>query len=56
MKMANIHPELMYAFKRTGMIVTEENMHSFDENDIAEWDEAIDEYRTRQHRRRRWTR
>jgi hypothetical protein len=42
---ADIPPELIYAFKRTGRLVTERNKRLLTREELREWDEAIDEYR-----------
>ena len=44
MKKAGLHPALIYAFEKTGLLVTEENQHLLPEKDLAEWEAAIDEY------------
>ena len=41
---ADIPPELIYAFKRTGRVVTEQNKRLLTPEELREWDEAIDEY------------
>jgi hypothetical protein len=41
---AGVRPEVAYAVSRTGMIVTETNLHLFTEEDLAEWDAAVAEY------------
>jgi hypothetical protein len=33
--------------KKIGILLTEANMDQFSEEDLAEWDAAIEEYRTR---------
>jgi hypothetical protein len=48
MKEAGLHPAFVYAFEKTGLIVTEENQHLLSENDLAEWEAAIQEYESRQ--------
>ena len=44
MKKAGLDPALIYAFEKTGLLVTEENQHLLPEKDLAEWEAAIDEY------------
>jgi hypothetical protein len=39
-----IDPAFIYAFKRTGTIVTESNKHRLTEKQLRQWNEAIDEY------------
>ena len=45
MAAAGIRPELIYAFKRTGRIVTERNQSLLTPEELREWDAAIDEYK-----------
>ena len=45
MKQAGIDPALIYAYEKTGRIVTEENKNKLTDAELAEWDEAVDEYR-----------
>lgn len=44
MKRAGTAPELVYAFKKTKRIVTEENASQLTDAEIEEWNAAIDEY------------
>ena len=44
MKRANIRPEIIHAYERTGRIVSESNKHLLTKEDLAEWEDAIDEY------------
>ena len=48
MKQAGLHPAIIHAFEKTGLIVTEQNQYLLSENDLAEWEAAIQEYETRQ--------
>lgn len=50
MKRARINPAFIYAYEKTGRIVTEDNQHLLSEADLAEWQEAIAEYE-RKHRK-----
>ena len=45
MRSAGLDPAFIYAFEKTGWLVTEQNQHLIPENDLAEWDAAIQEYR-----------
>ncbi len=45
MKAAGIDPELIYAWQRTGRLVTQENRHLLPAKDVAEWQAAIEKYR-----------
>lgn len=44
MESAGIDPALIYAYQQTGLLVTAENRSLLSEQDLAEWDEAIDRY------------
>ncbi len=44
MAKAGVHPARIYAYRKTGLIVTEENLHLLSEQDLAEWEAAIQEY------------
>jgi hypothetical protein len=51
---AGLDPAFIYAFEKTGLLVTEQNQHLIPENDLVEWDTAIEEYR-RKHGRQEGT-
>lgn len=42
---AGVRPEILYAFDKTGRVVTDENAALLTVEDLAEWQAAIDEYR-----------
>ena len=44
MRQAGIAPELIHTILRTGRFVTEENSALLSEEDLAEWQAAIEEY------------
>ena len=44
MTRAGVRPALIYAYKKTDMIVTEENRKKWSKKDIAEYNAAIDEF------------
>ena len=44
MRKAGIAPHLIHAYEKTGRLVTESNKHLLTEEELAEWDEAIDDY------------
>lgn len=44
MKKAGIDPALIYAFEKTGRLVSEQNQHLLPERDLDEWQAAIEEY------------
>ena len=44
MKAAGLDPAFIYAFEKTGLLVTEQNQHLIPENDLAEWGAAVEEY------------
>jgi len=43
MRAAGIAEELIYAFKKTGRLVTEENQHFLTKEELDEWKRAIQE-------------
>lgn len=52
MKKAGLNPTFIYAYEKTGRIVTEENQHLLSEADLAEWQEAIEEYEMKQRKKK----
>ena len=48
MKEAGIDPAFVCAFEQTGFILTEQNQHLLSEEDLEEWEAAIDDYEARQ--------
>lgn len=44
MKKAGINPAIIYAFEKTGRLVTEDNQNLLSDADLDEWQAAIDEY------------
>jgi hypothetical protein len=44
MKEARLDPAFIYAFEKTGLLVSNENRHLISEKDLAEWNAAIEEY------------
>ena len=49
MKKAGINPAIIYAFEKTGRLVTQDNQHLLSDADMAEWEAAIEEYDTKHH-------
>jgi len=47
LRAAGVRPALIYAYERTGLIVTRENRHLMSAADLDEWDDAIAEYEER---------
>jgi hypothetical protein len=47
MKEAGLDPALIYAFEKTGRVVSAENQHLLSDADLAEWEAAVMEYRAR---------
>ena len=45
--------DIVHAFLKTGRLVTEENKHLLSDEELAEWDAAIEEYYSRRRRRAR---
>lgn len=41
---AGIRPQIAYAMRKTGMIISESNKHLFTESDLDEWQDAVEEY------------
>ena len=44
MRRAKVNPGLIYAFEKTGRMVTEENRHLIPDVDLAEYEAAVGEY------------
>jgi len=44
MSSAGLDPALIYAFKRTGSMVTDSNRHLLSKRQLQQWDDAISEY------------
>jgi hypothetical protein len=44
MRETGVRPVLIYAFEKTGLMVTEQNKHLMPDADLAEWDAACEEY------------
>ncbi len=44
MKAAGIDPAKIHAYRRTGMLVTSENLGQWSAEDLDEWQAALDEY------------
>lgn len=47
-KRANLPPDLIYAMRKTGRIVTEQNRHLLSPEEAAEWNAAIEEFKSLQ--------
>jgi hypothetical protein len=45
MKQAGLDPAIIYAFEKTGLLVTEMNEHLISDKDRGEWEAAVREYR-----------
>lgn len=39
---SGLHPAHLYAFEECGFLVTDANRHLFDDDDLAEWDRAVE--------------
>jgi hypothetical protein len=48
MKAAGLDPAFIYAFEKTGLLVTEQNQHLIPDEDLAEWGAAVEEYEAKQ--------
>jgi hypothetical protein len=44
MKQTGVDPAAIYAFEKTGFMLSRENQHLMSDGDLAEWDAAVDEY------------
>ncbi len=44
MREANLPPRFIYAFEKTGRLVTESNQHLIPQSELDEWSAACDEY------------
>jgi hypothetical protein len=44
MVLAGIRPEIVYAHRKTGLIVSEENYGTLPKSALAEWEAAVEEY------------
>jgi hypothetical protein len=51
MKAAGLDPAFIYAFEKTGLLVTEQNQDLIPVKDLAEWDAAIEEYERKQRKK-----
>jgi hypothetical protein len=47
MRAAGIDLAIIYAFERTGRLVTEQNQHLIPEKDLAQWGAAVEEYESK---------
>ena len=45
LRQANSRPELVYAFEKTGRLVTESNQHLLTKAELKKWKDAVNEYR-----------
>jgi hypothetical protein len=53
MKQAGIDPAMIYAYEKTGRLVTEDNQHLLSQADLAEWNAAIKDYEMKHHKRKK---
>jgi hypothetical protein len=44
MEAAGVNPAVIYAYQRTGLIVSEKNQHLIPDADLVEWQAGIEEY------------
>lgn len=51
MEAAGIDPALIYAYRRTGLLVSQGNLHLLSDKDLAEWQAALEEYEALRARR-----
>ena len=52
MASAGIQPALIYAYQKTGLMVTKQNEHLLSKKDRREWKQALDEYERLSNRQR----
>src|SRR6266478_3365565 len=52
MKKAGIDPAIIYAFEKTGRLVTEDNQHLLSDVDLDEWQAAIEEYQAKDQKKK----
>jgi SEC-C motif len=48
MQAAGLDPAFIYAFEKTGLLVSEQNQHLISDQDLAQWQAALDEYQAKQ--------
>ena len=46
-KSAGLDTAFIYAFDKTGLLVSEENQHLIPDNDLEEWRSAVEDYRSK---------
>jgi len=49
---AGVRPEIIYAFQKTGRLVTEDNRKKLSRAELKEWEDAVDDWRRQHHRPR----
>jgi hypothetical protein len=42
---AGVRPEIIYAFQKTGRLVTEDNRKNLSQAELKEWTDAVEEWR-----------
>jgi len=47
MQEAGLDPAFIYAFEKTGLLVTEQNQHLISDQDLTQWQAALDEYQAK---------
>jgi hypothetical protein len=53
MKSADLDPAFIYAFEKTGVLISEQNWHLIPEKDSGEWRSAVEEYRMNHSKRQK---
>jgi len=53
MKEAGLDPAFIYAFEKTGLLVSAENQHLIPDKDLKAWEAAVEEYRRKHSTRQR---
>lgn len=41
---AGLHPAYVFAVRHCGFLLTEMNMHTFSDDDVGEWEDALDRW------------
>jgi hypothetical protein len=44
LKKVDVNPAVIYAFKKTGLLIDDYNMHFYSSSEIQAWNKAIDDY------------
>ena len=53
MRATGLDPAFVYAFEKTGLLVSEENQHLIPQKELKEWKSAVEEYRRKHSKRQK---